>query len=281
MALVVESTGTGTREATSPDLTITKPASVAVGDLLVTAIGWKNGISRSLTTLSGWTALQVSGSDVIGIAVFWRTATSADVSATDYTWSMSGNCSWMSGVMLRISGQPTGSEIASSEIDTANETDTTVTFTTASSPTTSESLIIMGVSGVNSVSLSSYATTPTATFTERADLPLAELFFGVATAPYTGTTQVTSRVFTTSGNVSTTQFSFFLFVNVIQNASGSNALLSADADFFAPTASSGTLGTTALLSADADFSAPTSKATSPTQWTPATKPSTTWTPISK
>lgn len=280
MALVVESVGTGTREAASTDLTITKPASVAVGDLLITVIGVDGGGGATLTTLSGWTLLQnnISGT---GIACYWRTATSADVSATDYTWSMSGNTTEMSGVILRISGQPTGSEIASSEIDTASETDTTVTFTTASAPTTSESLIIMGVSGVNNVSLSSYATTPSATFTERADLPLTSFFFGVATAPYTGTTQVTSRVFTTSGNVSGTQYSVLLFVNVIQNASGTTALLSADADFFAPTASSGTSGTTALLSADADFSAPTSKSTSPTQWTPVTKPSTTWTPISK
>lgn len=249
---VVESVGTGTREDTSATLTITKPASVAVGDLLVAIIGWRNGVSRSLSTLSGWTALNVSGSDVYGLGSFWRIADAADVAASDYTWSMSGNTSWMSGAILRISGQATGNEINGNESDTASESDTTISFTTAATPVSSSSLIIMAISGISNVNLSAYSTTPSATFTEQADLPLAQLLFGVATAPYSGTTQITSRDFTTSGSVTTPQISVFLFVNGVVDASGTNALLSADADFFAPAASSGTSGTAALLSADAD-----------------------------
>lgn len=282
MALVVESTGTGTRTATSTDLTITKPASVAVGDLLVTIIGWKNSTVRSLNTLSGWTRLSgYTGDDTLGINIFWKTADSGDVSASDYTWSMSGNCSYMSGATMRISGHAVGNEIAANEYDTASETDTSIPFTTASSPVSANSLLISALVTLDNVTVTAYASTPSATFTERADLPLAELCFGVATAPYTGTTQITSRDFTTSGSVSATQLGGFVIVNGTQNATGSNALLSADADSFSPTASSGTTGTNTLLSADADVFVPTAKGTSPTQWAPQSKPTTTWTPQSK
>jgi len=135
---------------------------------------------------------------------------------------------------------------------------------------------VIALVGRDNVTVSTYGSTPSATFTERADLPLAELCFGVATAPYTGTAQITSRDFTTSGAMSSTQLGSIIIINGIQNATGTHALLSADAGFFVPAGSSGTLGTTSLLSADADFFDPTARATAPTGWVAESKPSTSW-----
>lgn len=254
----VQSTGTGSRDTNTATLIITKPASVAVGDVLVAVMGWQNGTSRSLSTLSGWTLLQNSGSAVVGLAAFWKVADSGDVSASNYTWSFSGNTLYASGAILRINGTPVGSEIAASEIDVTTGNSTSFSFTTAVTPQTVTSLVISAflanptIGGV--INVDSYTSNPSITFTERADLPwTGALVFGIASGAHSGITQITQRTFTTSGNVNADILSVIVVLNDPQNASGTSALLSADADFFAPAGSAGTTGTTVLLSADADL----------------------------
>jgi len=103
MALVVQSTSTGTG-------TITKPSGVALGDLLVLKVGKTSTGATSPTpgTSTGFTEAiqQISESNPglntsknSGITFLWRIATSSDVSASTYT------------VMYRISGWTSGNPV--------------------------------------------------------------------------------------------------------------------------------------------------------------------------
>ncbi len=88
---------------TTTTTTITKPSGVAVGDLLVTGLYcYGTTDNRSITTLSGWTALTSQASTQMQIAIYTRTADSTDVSASNYTWTCSGSAHF-GGFMVRLS----------------------------------------------------------------------------------------------------------------------------------------------------------------------------------
>lgn len=90
-------------------LTITKPTSLAVGDLMLAGI-WTDrdgGASAGITTPSGWTLQEgidpiANGNSYLG--VYSKIADSADVSASDFTWNGTGSTTQMHmlGVILRI-----------------------------------------------------------------------------------------------------------------------------------------------------------------------------------
>lgn len=249
---------------------------------MVALVGFYNSTVRTISTPSGWTYIQGT-SATVGMYAFWKTANSGDVSASDYTFSASGNTTKMAGVILRISGQAVGNEVVS-EYDTDNVSSTTLTYTTALTPVSPESLLIMAVvgRGASNPTVSGYASTPSATWTERSDLSFEagtiDFFFGVATAPYTGTTQLTAREFTLSASSnSDSQTSVIVAVNALQNASGTSALLSISPTFFSPAASAGTTGSSALHAASPTFPVPFARATTPPQWTNQTKGSAAWT----
>lgn len=272
-----QSVGTGSRIATSTDITITKPSSVAVGDILVALIGYRDVSARTINTLSGWTYLQ-GVSNTVGMYAFWKTATSGDVSATDYTFSASGTAAYMSGAIIRASGQAVGNETVS-EYDTDNVTSTTLTYTTALTPTTAESLLVMAFvgRGASAPTLSGYTSTPSATWTERADLGIedgaTDFFYGIATAPYSSASQITSRGVTlSSASNSDGQVSVIVAINAPTDASGTVALHAVSPTFFAPSASAGTSGTAALHTASPTFFDPESYANQPPVWSNADKP---------
>ena len=103
IATLAESTST----AFTTSLTITKPANVEVGDLLLAAVSGRCGSAGSVsgvTLPTGW-ELVVFGDtgDVNGNASYfaaWKIAVSADLSATDYTFTYQAG----SGTSLRACG---------------------------------------------------------------------------------------------------------------------------------------------------------------------------------
>jgi len=271
-----QSIGTVSRIAASTDVVIPKPSGVAVGDILVAYIGYRESSVRTVNTLSGWTYLH-GASATVGMYAFWKTADSGDVSASNYTFTGSGNLTTASGCILRISGQATGNEIVS-EYDADNVTSTTLTYTTAVTPSTPESLITMAFvgRGASAPTLSGYTTTPSATFTERADLGIedgaTDFFFGVATAPYTGTSQITSRGVTLSAASNTDgQVSIIVVVNAPLSATGTNALLSVSPAFFDENGVAGTTGSNTLLSVSPTMFGQNGTVSQPTVWTPQDK----------
>lgn len=288
MALVVESSSSNT--ALTGSVVVTKPTGVAVGDLLFGGfIYYETGSSVAPNTPSGWTSIQ-SQSGFEGFNIFWRTADASDVSASNYTFSATGG-DFIAGFILRISGQASGSEIASSEQDgNAAETNTTITETASISADTSDSLAIMIVCGSynsatpgTAISYSSFNSTPSLTWTERIDTgPNTNgggdgASIAVATAPNSGTSNIT-QYGCTSGEVLDRQyFTILAIINSPQSATGTNALLEVSPTLFAPTASAGTTGTNALLEVSPTMFDQSGKATSPTQWINESKANTTWT----
>jgi hypothetical protein len=298
MALVVESTSSASAN-NSDSVTVTKPANVAVGDLLLIAA---SGYNLDLPACSGFTVgvskTTTTGTDM-SIALLYRIADASDVSASNYSVTLAGAAT--SGVvgMLRVSGWTSGNPV----------------YTSASSDTTGDPITASGASGLSvgrvsqqlllilngfksdsgalsSASFSNYSITssdanPSWTEVVDATVPIntstINIGFSCAYALSSNTSTITAYNTDVSSDANGDAdliCSLLVVINSPVNASGSNALHSADADFFAPVASVGTTGTNALLSADADFFAPSARATSNT-WTPLTKTSTTWTPQTK
>lgn len=156
----------------SSSVTVTKPASTNVGDLLVGVICTQNSISSAP---SGWTLLtnkQDSGAE--NLYVYWIIATSTEVAATNFTWSSSSN--HMAGGIIRINGNLHSSPLAIFASDDDVST-TTPTFTNSVTPLNTNSLILFCVgAGVNSgttsgITVSNYAiTTSNPTWTEAFDV---------------------------------------------------------------------------------------------------------------
>lgn len=98
---VVEST-TAASKATGTSIAVTKPSGVAVGDLLVAVVASN---AKAVTPPSGWTLGTSKTSGAVYLYQWYRVATSADVSASSYSFSLvSGD---VAASMLRISGQNT------------------------------------------------------------------------------------------------------------------------------------------------------------------------------
>lgn len=101
MAIVIQSK-TDAGSYVNGNVTITKPTGVAIGDLLITIL---NVLNATPSTLSGWTLIttkvSTSGTDH-RISAYYRTATSDDVSATNYVWT--SNSTLATGGMFRITG---------------------------------------------------------------------------------------------------------------------------------------------------------------------------------
>lgn len=258
----------------------------AEGDFLVMFMGaYASGASRSvLSAGGGWTDGAATSGDEEICAVYYKTADAADVAAGSFTVNINGTADIMSGCVIKFTNVASGSEVAGSEADTG-ASGSSMPFTTNLASTTPESLLIamyMGCDGNGSpFSIGTYTSTPTLTWTELIELQgdngSPVMTMSVATAPNTGTSAVTLRTAVPSITVNDGIDGIAIMLNGRSDVSGTTALLSADADFFAPVGSSGVAGTAALLSADADFFDQSGRTTTPTVWTDQTKNDTTWT----
>lgn len=95
---------------TTPEsLTITKPTSLAAGDLLIAGVSASTGgaSSKSFDTPAGWTELQQVSEDSNNtmLAVFAKIADGSDAVASNFTFTASGTTSEMSngiGILSRV-----------------------------------------------------------------------------------------------------------------------------------------------------------------------------------
>ena len=254
----------------------------AVGNYLVAFVGaFQSGGSRTLNTPAGWTLRSNLDGDTHVAAMYTKTADAGDVAAGSFTFTISGICDVYTGAIVKLTNIATGSEIGGQEIDTGT---TSFTYTTNIAATLPESLVLAFYSASQLTSAggstSAYTSTPTLTWTELVDSPgnsgSPSMSFGVASAPNTGTSSITSRDATLSVTAVRTRGIIAVF-NGFVNAQGTNALLSVSPFFASQNGVAGVSGTNALHTTTPDFFDESGKATSPTQWTNETKPSTTWT----
>ena len=276
------STTVTTSSANAASLTITKPTGLAVGDLLVAFITAIAGGAFPIDTPAGWTmTLYDSNSSTRKFGVFTKVADSSDVAAANFTFTTSGGASAMVGVLVRCSGVASGSEITASEFD---ETFTTSSpsFTGASTPATTDSLVLMAMTGWDNgglITVSGYASTPSKTWTELADLNInqgtIDPFLAVASAQSGSLTQITAYSATLSATPDTCDGALII-IRPPTNATGTNALFSIAPAFFDENGRADTRGTNTLLEVSPTINTQNGRATSPTQWQNEDKPSTAW-----
>lgn len=100
------------------DLTIARPAGLAVNDLMIATIQWvlktDNGSTVTATPPSGWT--QIDNNNQVGwaVVVWWKRATASDVAASSYTFTgnWTNRNATAAGVVSAYSGvAPTGAPL--------------------------------------------------------------------------------------------------------------------------------------------------------------------------
>jgi len=109
----VASSASALSSSTVGSVAITAPAGLATGDVLIAFVGQNtSGLPIVNTAPTGWTlVLEKNDGSSIGVAVYSRVATSADVaSTTTYTWTFQGSAR-SAGLMLDFRGVLTTSPV--------------------------------------------------------------------------------------------------------------------------------------------------------------------------
>jgi hypothetical protein len=277
---VVQSQNTSTGASVS-SVTITKPTGLTSGDLMVAFLAMYDGASanRTFSTPSGWTLVTKStegSSRLVRTACFRKVADSGDVAASNFTFSLSGSASYVSGYLSRITGQIASPSITIYESDDDNTTGgSSFSATTALTPATATNSLVMfnmacsASSPGSAPTTSAYATTPSMTWTELADIGVVSgdgMAHGIASASYLSNTQITARSASFS-HTGSYHASSMVIVSGITDGLGTNSLLSVSPTHFSQSGSSGTLGTNALLEVSPTMQTQSGDATVPNVWT--------------
>ncbi len=81
---------TGTRSSAGGGaVTLNKPSGLQVGDLMIAMLIHNNSSGVTWTQLTGWTEVLDSATAIPSLAIQWKIATSADVSASTFTFNSS------------------------------------------------------------------------------------------------------------------------------------------------------------------------------------------------
>lgn len=296
MALVVESTSTVSAND-ADNVVITKPASVAVGDLLI-LIATGDGLSNK-ATCTGFTEILTSSADGnvdTNVTMLYRIADASDVSASNYTVAVAGSAtSSGAAAMLRVSGWVSGnplfaSSASSTVIDSASYSigQSGLTITRPGQ----QLLIIAGnhisedhYADYSNYSITSSDSNPTWTIlSNNVDYTTAsgiykQTFF-VAYAVSTNTSTITAYsadvASSITGGIDSDAYFFAVFVAPI-DATGTNALLSVSPTVFDNAGVDvGGNGTNALLEVEPEFFNQSGSGTTRTAWVNESKPTTSW-----
>ncbi len=156
MAAVVQSSS-NTAYGAAP-VVITKPTGLAVGDLMIASVvAHQDGVGdTTMNTPSGWTLLASNGASGAGNALFAKIADSADVSASDFSFSNT-SASFMAGSILRVTGVNLVS-LKSAIHDSTGNDGTNPSFTSNITPDFNGALLVMLVHGYGSDNTGSIGT---------------------------------------------------------------------------------------------------------------------------
>lgn len=169
MALAYRSYNFGTF-TTSTSLTITKPTSLAVGDLMVARIVAETALVSDLVLPSGWSEIGSIDDGARVMRVMNKIADSADVAATNFTFSVTNSCV-CGGELIAISGG--GIVLSSRSEGSVTASGGNVTFTNSTiTPNTANSVLLFFIWKVGTVkTFSNYAiTTDNPSWTEISDV---------------------------------------------------------------------------------------------------------------
>jgi hypothetical protein len=152
--------------SSTSSLTISKPGSVAVGDLLVAYVATHSGFT--MTPPAGWTSIRSdwNGDTWIQGYLWWKIAAAGDTGAGSYTWSISGPHEDMLGTILRITGADATTPINASAANGQGAGTVTSSITAPGVTTTVANTLMITFSSTLGAA-NSY--TPPAGMTERVD----------------------------------------------------------------------------------------------------------------
>jgi hypothetical protein len=153
-------------DVTVTQVTVSQPASVAAGDLLLANISINGGNAANITALSGWTQILRTDNDTnISIVSYYKIASASEPS--NYTWSIDHQTT-AKGEISRYTGVDTSNPVDSFSGNTGFGTIATTTpFTTSSN---NEQIVTFYAIDVGkSANAGAYFSTPTS-MTERYDL---------------------------------------------------------------------------------------------------------------
>lgn len=283
---VIESSTTATG-ANVASLTLTKPTGLAVGNLMVAIVALTDQFNNSSdwAATTGWTLSTFSTPNdpslLTRTAVYTKVADASDVAAASFAFAVAPNAFTASGCLVRISGQ-SSSPVVASESDASGTATSAPSFVTALSATNPNSIVFMSFAGrdlnVTTSSVSGYASTPSLTWTELADIPRVSgadgIIHGIAYATYDGTL-ITNRsaIFSESAE---DPASSIIAIGGTVDVSGTSPFFSNTPTFFATSEASGVTANNALTVVSPTFFDPIAKTKQPQVWTNETKPTTTW-----
>lgn len=190
MAVAFGSIASATNGAAG-SITITKPASLNVGDLMVASISHVSAFN--FYTASGWTAVNTADGSNDTVSILLRIADLGDTAASDFTFTQGGGGTSASiGYIIRLTGSFLGSTPAAhfewSGVD--RRTEQNITFLGGvTQPRGTNSLLILSVSTRHTdvVTASGYAVTNNnPSWTERVDTgnSTTDYYMHAATATY-------------------------------------------------------------------------------------------------
>lgn len=270
------------------DVTVTKPTSLAVGDMMIAFICSSTGGAggEAHAGPSGWTKIAESVATNGSVLTVWAIiATSTETAATDFSWTSAGTNDTTVGAIFRITGTNGFLSVSDNVVATAAAALATGGVTTK---TTSTLLLLAGcdeATGGADADFTAYSVANNdPSWAEEYDIGNGgglRANMGIASAAYpytqaTGSSSVTSDLGTSD------VASALVAVTESINASASPAVLQLTAAPQAPTATGGATATVAApVSITASPQTPVASAAAAT-WVPRSKPAAgTYTPRSK
>lgn len=167
MAVTVESSSLGTF-ASGTSIVVTKPTGLAVGDLMIGQYTYRNP-SADHTLPSGFTSIRSVQTNNSWQVVCYKVATSADVAASNFTFSTTGTYMQNAG-LIRISGYSQATPIGQSGVEGNITSGSNPTFNNTVTPFADSMLIMLvaaSASGATLTQPSGYAVaTDNPTWTE-------------------------------------------------------------------------------------------------------------------
>lgn len=302
MALAVASTSTASSNNAN-NIVITKPTGVQSGDLLLIA-SWSN--PNGTATCTGFSeAARVNydapgGVPDSGVILLYRIADSSDVSASNYTIEFNGagdTDDSGSAAMLRVTGWTTGNPVFQYESVSSFQDASSFTLTSGTialkRPSASLLLMISSMNTNNSpystATFSGYSVTSgvaNPSWTEVIDVAVGvqsgpQVSLSVAYANTTSTTDITQFSVTGATDTGGTDDSETAMLCVLCEPISPTTDISHNAvppTIFAPTVTQvNTAPDISHLAIPPTINGVDAQATSPTQWSNETEPSTTWT----
>ena len=266
----------------SLQVTLTKPAGLAAGELMIAVISYSDTVETQFFALTGWTShtLSQESGDLV-TTILWKVADAGDAAASDFTFTKTAGDEVVNlcAALMRITGSGFSGLGNITAADSGISSDAAAVYTGGVTPTANSLLIMIATSGGTTATASTYAiVTSDPTWTERAELTSIDSSpdnnLVIATAVRTEATATGNFSLTWSADPGES-VGFLFSIQESTNVTVSPSVITATLSVQAPTVSGGATVSPAVITMTATIQAPTVTLTDP-KWTNTDKSSTSW-----